>query len=55
MHANTGQLGGDLNDGTIVMAQGALDLQDKVVKDAMVSHRCKQSSMILHLAKKELI
>jgi hypothetical protein len=35
LHARAGHHGGDLQDGTVTMAQGALDLQDKVVRDSM--------------------
>ena len=35
MHATTGQLGGDLNKDTVNIIGATLDLQEKVVKQAM--------------------
>ncbi|OSX62805.1 hypothetical protein POSPLADRAFT_1180890 [Postia placenta MAD-698-R-SB12] len=35
MHSNVGELGGDLNRDTVTIIGGALDLQEKVVKQAM--------------------
>lgn len=37
MHATTGQLGGDLKSDTITIIGATLDLQEKVVKQAMTS------------------
>lgn len=35
MHANTGELGGDLKSDTVTIIGATLDLQEKVVKQAM--------------------
>lgn len=37
MHSTTGELGGDLNHDTVTIIGATLDLQEKVVKQAMTS------------------